>query len=114
MNTGETKLSFEAITLAELISYIEEIRETEESIIKLSSLVHLYKSRLEQLGEGTSQRINATWLTEKLLVQIPGLEAHKGKHEVVMSFKEDTGDTLLEATNRNQGDDAVVSCVLLK
>ena len=41
VNTGETKLSFEAITLAELISYIEEIRETEESIIKLSNLVHL-------------------------------------------------------------------------
>ena len=68
MNTGETKLSFEAITLAELISYIEEIRETEESIIKLSSLVHLYKCNLEQLGEGTSQTINATWLKEKLLV----------------------------------------------
>ena len=58
--TGETKLSFEAIAFAELISYIEEIRETEGSIIKLSNLVQLYKSRLEQLGEDTSQRINAT------------------------------------------------------
>ena len=74
--------------------------------------MHLYKSRLEQLREDTSQRINATRLKEKLLAQIPGLEAHKGKHEVVMSFKEDIGDTLLEATNRNQDDDAVVSCVL--
>ena len=46
VNTGETKLSFEAIALAELISCIEEIRETEENIIKLSSW---YKSRLEQI-----------------------------------------------------------------
>ena len=76
----ETKLSFKTIALAELISYIEEIRETEESIIKLSSLVHLYKSPLKQLGEDTSQRINVTWLKEKLLAQIPGLEACKGKH----------------------------------
>ena len=79
---------------AELISYIEEIRETEGSIIKLSNLVQLHKSRLEQLGEDTSQQINATRLKEKLLMQIPDLEAHKSKYEVIMSFKEDTGDTL--------------------
>ena len=78
-NTGKTKLSFEAIALAELISYIEEIREREDSIIKLSNLVHLYKSHLEQLGESTSQRINPTRLKEKLLAQIPDLEAHKSK-----------------------------------
>ena len=81
VNTGETKLSFEAIALAGLISYIEEIRETEEIINKLSSLVHLYKSRLEQLGEDTSQRINAIRLKEKFLAQIPGPEAHKGIHD---------------------------------
>jgi len=106
--TGETKLSFESIALAELISYIEEMRETEDSIIKLSDLVHLYKGRLEQLGEDTSQRINATRLKEKLLTQLPDLEAHKSKYEVIMSFKENIGDTLLEATKRNQDDDAVV------
>ena len=57
--TGETKLSFEAIAFAELISYIEVIKETEGSIIKLSNLVQLYKSHLEKLGEDISQRINA-------------------------------------------------------
>jgi len=46
--TGETKLSFDQWALAELI---EEIRETEDSIIKLSDLVHLYKSYLEKLGQ---------------------------------------------------------------
>ena len=41
-------------------------------------------------------------------MQIPNLEAHKSKYEVIMSFKENTGDTLLEATKRNQDNDAVV------
>ena len=41
-------------------------------------------------------------------MQIPDLEAHKSKYEVIMSFKEDTGDTLLEATKRNQDNDVVV------
>ena len=78
---------FEAIALAELISYIEEIRETEDSIIKLSDLVHLYKSHLDQLGEDTLQQINATQPKEKLLMQISDLEAHKSKYEVILSFK---------------------------
>ena len=47
-------------------------------------------------------------LKEKLLTQIPDLEAHKSKYGVIMSFKEDTGDTLLEATKRNQDNDVVV------
>jgi len=41
-------------------------------------------------------------------MQIPDLEAHKSKYEVILSFKEDIGDSLLEATKRKQDDDAVV------
>ena len=35
-------------------------------------------------------------------MQIPDLEAHKSKYEVILSFKENIGDTLLEATKRNR------------
>jgi len=48
---GENKLSFEAITLAKLISYIEEKRETEDSFIKLSDLINLYKSCLADISQ---------------------------------------------------------------
>jgi len=41
-------------------------------------------------------------------MQISDLEARKSKYEVILSFKEDIGDSLLEATKRNQDDDAVV------
>ena len=46
----DDKLSCEAMALAELVSYIEEMRQTDECIFKLSSIVNLYKTRLEQLG----------------------------------------------------------------
>ena len=104
---GNSKLKCEAIALAELISYVEEIRQT-KSIIKLSDIVQLYKSRLEQLGGDISQRINATRLKEAVLAQIPDLEAHKSNYEVVLSFKMDTGSTLLEATKRDHDSEAVV------
>ena len=103
----DEKLTCEAIALAELISYIEEIRKTDESIVKLSDVVHL---RLEQLGGDTSKRINATHLKDKLFAQIPDLEAHKSNFNVILSFKTSTdiGETLLEATKRNHDSDAVV------
>ena len=104
---GNSKLKCEAIALAELISYVEEIRQT-KSIIKLSDIVQLYKSRLEQLGGDISQRINATRLKEAVLAQIPDLEAHKSNYEVILSFKTGTGSTLLEATKRDHDSEAVV------
>ena len=104
---GNSKLKCEAIALAELISYVEEIRQT-KSIIKLSDIVQLYKSRLEQLGGDILQRINATRLKEAVLAQIPDLEAHKSNYEVILSFKTGTGSTLLEATKRDHDSEAVV------
>ena len=77
-SVGENKLKCEqVIALAELVSYIEEIRQTVKHAIKLSNVVHLYKSNLKQLGGDTSQQINVTKLKKKLLAQVPDLEAHK-------------------------------------
>ena len=107
-SAGSNQLPREATAFAELISYIEEMRETDRSIIKLSSAVHLYRSCLAQLGRDTSQQINPTHLKEKLLAQIPDLEAHKSNYEVVLSLKTDIGDTLLEAIKKDHDSDAAV------
>lgn len=48
-----------------------------------------------------SQRTNSTRLKEKLLAQIPDLEAHKSNYEVMLTFKDDVGNTLLEAKKRD-------------
>ena len=63
-----------------------------ESIFKLSELVKLYTQRLEQLGADMSSRVHPTRLKEKLLFQMPNLEANKSNYEVVLTFKEDVGD----------------------
>lgn len=104
-------LTPESIAFAELVSYIEGSRQEEEHaehIFKLSSLVRLYRSRLQQLGSDMPERTNSTRLKEKLVAQIPDLEAHKSKYEVLLTFKDDVGETLLEAKKRDCESDAVV------
>ena len=55
-----------------------------------------------------SERTQATRLKEKLLTQIPDLEAHKGKYEIILPFKYDVGETLLDVKARDQESDVVV------
>ena len=52
---ADTKLQLEGIALAELITYIEESRESSDSItiFKLVDLANMYTSRMEQLGADT-------------------------------------------------------------
>ena len=61
--------------------------------------------KLEQLGSNMSERTHATRLKEKLLTQIPDLEAHKGKYEIMLPFKYDVGETLLDVKARDQESD---------
>ena len=78
-------LAPDAIALAELISFIEETHQSEnqsEHIFRLSILVQLCRSKLERLGGNMSEETHATRLKEKLLTQIPDLEAHKGKYDI--------------------------------
>ena len=99
----------DAIAFAELVAYVEDVREAgERPTLKLSDLAALYKSRMEQLGSNPEKRVNSTRLKEKLLAQIPGLEAHSTKYHVVISFSESTGSTLLEASQRDHDKDAVI------
>ena len=44
---------------------------------------------------------NSTLLKEKLLTQIPDLQAHKIIHEVVLMFKDNVGVRLLEAKKQD-------------
>ena len=86
------------------------MRCTDDSntVFKLSDLKKLYTERLEQLGGDSSKRINSTHLKNKILSQIPQLEAHNTPNEVVMSFKQDIGDSLLSAGQKRSDNDAVI------
>jgi hypothetical protein len=93
--------SMEGIALAELISHIEEARDDEEviatrapAVFKLSHLVKLYASRLQQLGAYVPDRVNSTRLKERLLSQVHDLRAYNEGKEVMFAFAEDIGAAL--------------------
>ena len=100
--TGRTEdTQPQSIALAELIPYLEDMKCTDDTntIFKLADLVKLYTECLAQLESDTSKRINSTRLKDKLLGQLPELEAHKSSsNEVLISFKEDIGEALLCAS----------------
>ena len=84
--------SLEGIALAELVSYLEESRmNTELPVFKLVELSRLYSSRIEQLGVNSDGRLHTSRLKDRLLAQIPQLEAYKQGRDVLLAFKEDVG-----------------------
>ena len=50
-----------------------------------------YESRLQQLGCSASTRINSTRLKERILSQIPDIEAYKQGRDVFFAFRKDLG-----------------------
>ncbi|XP_063958715.1 uncharacterized protein LOC135154778 [Lytechinus pictus] len=110
LTSSNENMQPESVALAELISHLEEMKLTDGSCnaFKLADLVKLYTERLKQLGGDISKKINSTHIKDKLLRQLPYLEAHTTNYEVVLSFKEDTGDTLLNTCRQGSDDDDAV------
>ena len=96
-------LTAESIALTEIVAHIEEGRHSTQNTaltFKMSDLVKLYSNRLEQL-QGCTPAVNRTCLKEKILKAAPELQAHRtcqGKYETVLSYKDDIGDALVEAS----------------
>ena len=61
-------------------------------------MFQLYKQRLEQLGIEKPD-VNSTRLKEKLLAEIAELEAHKQERDVILTFDEDIGLALSQASD---------------
>ena len=66
------------------------------AVFRLADIVHLYAQRLEQLGVD-APAVNPTRLKEKLLSEIPELEAYKQGRDVLLAFQKDVGFVLSEA-----------------
>jgi len=67
-----------AVVFAELVLYIEETRQDEETapVFILADLVQLCQSRMEQLGVNLNTRVHSTRLKQRLLAQFPDMRAH--------------------------------------
>ena len=90
--TREDKVN--PLVFSKLLAYIVESRTGTDNpvVFKLSELGELYQKRLEQ--KGIHSGVNKTRLKEKLLAEIPELEAHKSGREVLLPFKKDIGPVL--------------------
>ena len=100
------------LAFSELITYIVDTKSSKEgpSLLRLADMVQLYKQRLEQLGIEKPD-VNSTRLKEKLLAEISELEAHKQERDVILTFDEDIGLALSQASNYS---DAIILAKVAK
>ena len=89
----------QGIALAQLVEYIEEMRaESVDAIpvFRSAELAQMYATRLQQLGGGgdSSTRVNSTHLKDRILANVPGLQAHKQGRDVMLAFDNDIGQAL--------------------
>uniref|UniRef100_UPI00358F83C1 uncharacterized protein n=1 Tax=Myxine glutinosa TaxID=7769 RepID=UPI00358F83C1 len=98
-----------AVVFAELVLYIEETRQDEETapVFRLADLVQLYQSRMEQLGVQLDTRVHSTRLKQRLLAQFPDMRAHTKGRDILMAFEEDVGAALAKACELDSDSDAV-------
>ena len=76
-------------------------------IFKLTDLVHLYSTRLKQLGTDVVGRIHSTKLKDRILGYFLDMEAHKLGRDVVLIFSEDVGCALHKVCEYDADNDAV-------
>ena len=100
------------LAFSELITYIVETKSSKEgpSLLRLVDMVQLYKRRLEQIGMEKPD-VNSTRLKEKLLAEISELEAHKQERDVILTFDEDSGLALSQASDYS---DAIILAKVAK
>lgn len=91
------------IVFSELLVYIVESRIGADGpmVFRLADLVSLYNQRLIQLGI-EAPNVNSTRLKDKLLEEIPGLEAHKKGRDILLAFKEDVGEALSQVMDYSE------------
>ena len=96
-------------TFAGLVSYIEEVRKDSliAPVFKLSDLVSLYTSRLEQLGTYTTGHVHSTKLKNTILSYFPDMTAHQQGRGVVFVCNEDVGAALQKACEHDTDNEAV-------
>jgi len=83
------------LAFSELVTYIAETRTNSDcpAVYRLADMVNLYKRRLEQLGVENAE-VNSTRLKDRLLAEIPDLEAHRKRRDVLLAFNKDVGSAL--------------------
>ena len=67
----------------------------------------MYSTSLQQLGGDISSRIHSTDLKDRILADVPGLQAHKQGRDVLLVFNDDIGMALEQARARDFDSEAM-------
>ena len=90
INGNEKRI--QGVALAQLVAYKEETcAETKgnaPTVFRLAELTGMYSNRLTQLGVEGSGRVHSTDLKERLLANVPGLQAHKKGRDIFLWSRE--------------------------
>jgi len=95
-STGDEDNRLHGIAFAELVAFMEEVSSDEDNapVFKLADLAQLYKVKLEQLGVVMESCVHTTRLKNRLLSELPDLQAHAQGKDILLSFKKDVGPAL--------------------
>ncbi len=77
-------------------------------VFKLSDHRKLYCEHLEKFGEDSSVVLHSSRFTDRLLHYLPDFEAHNSKSGTILTLKNDIGNTLLDACNKDSDDTAIL------
>ena len=103
----------QGIALAQLVAYIEETRvelETKGSaptVFRIAELTDMYSNRLAQLGVEVSGRVHSSDLKERLLANVPGLQAHKKGRDIFLAFNDEVATALQQVCERDFDNEAM-------
>jgi hypothetical protein len=98
------------IALVELIGYIQDTKMSVRDvapIFKLTDLLQLYTDRLIELGVDITGRIHSTDLKNRILANVPGLNAYKEGRDVMLGFDDDIGHALRDVCLDDADDEAI-------
>ena len=86
--------------IVELVAFIEEQRTYSEKdlpVFRLAELATKYTRRMKQLCGDTTQRVNTSRLKERILCQIPDLNAYKQGRDIYLAFRSDLARPCIES-----------------
>ena len=97
------------LAFAELVSYIEETRMNTlvTPIFKLSDLVTLHRTRLEQLENNVVRRVHSSGRKKRILAYFLDMKPHKQGRDIILVSNECVGHALRKACEHDADDEAV-------
>ena len=107
--SDDLKVRRHGIAFAQLVAYIDDMKCSDDTqpVFKLTQLADMYTTRLTQMGENVTARINTTKLKDRLLAHFPDMRAQLCGRNVLLMFDKDIGGAISGACQQTYDEDAM-------